>query len=466
MKGNSMIDFKALAKSYEAAMIEDLTDLIAFKSLHEESSIAPDAPFGQPLKETLDWFLTRCAQLGFDIDNVDGYAGVASLGQQSSSLGVLGHLDVVPVGEGWTKDPFKAVIESGFIFGRGTGDDKGPTIAALYAMKILKDLNLNLKHKLQLIVGLDEETGMRCMDYYTHHRRIPDFGFVPDAYFPLIFGEKGIANVLLTSTQPTIIHTFVAGERPNIVVGKAVVVVNAAHNDEALAWYKRAHRVAVDYTILNENQVEYVFYGDYTHASTPHKGVNAAYHAFNFIGSVYDDKLACEAAMLTHDVMGKGLNIACDGVHMGWLSTNCGIVRYNGKQLDVTIDIRYPNDVSIEWIMSRLEDQLTTTTFTSKLLINKEPHFVDPSSSFIQTLHKVYQTYSEDYFTPPLTMGGGTYARTMPNFVAYGMKFVSKPLPAHIGDAHQKDEGIAVEDLVLACAIYAKALFELAYETA
>ncbi|MBS3990507.1 MAG: Sapep family Mn(2+)-dependent dipeptidase, partial [Erysipelothrix sp.] len=241
-----MIDFKLLAQQYESEMVQDLTDLIAFPSLTDETTITKEAPFGQPLKETLDWFLNRCESQGFEVDNVDGYAGVASYGTQSSSIGLLGHLDVVPVGEGWTKDPFKAVIENGVIFGRGTGDDKGPTIAALYAMRILKDLNIPLKHQLQLIVGVDEETGMRCMDYFTKHRTIPDFGFVPDAYFPLIYGEKGIANIVLRSHTPTIIQSFHAGERPNIVIGKAKLVVNTSHNQQALEWYQSAHRLQVD----------------------------------------------------------------------------------------------------------------------------------------------------------------------------------------------------------------------------
>jgi succinyl-diaminopimelate desuccinylase len=461
-----MIDFKALAKSYEKEMIQDLVDLIAFPSLTDEASISNDAPFGTPLKETLDWFLARCEALGFDVDNVDGYAGVASLGKQSSTLGVLGHLDVVPVGEGWSKDPFKAVIEDGVIFGRGTGDDKGPTIAALYAMRMLKDLNIPLKHQLQLIVGVDEETGMRCMDYYTKHRKIPDFGFVPDAYFPLIYGEKGIANIVLTSEKPTIIHSFNAGERPNIVIGKATFIIKGQHDVQGFEWYKKAHRLAMDVKIIDDHHVEYTAYGDYTHASTPHKGINAAYHAFNFVGSVYHDDLALEAATLLSDVMGRSLNIAFDGVHMGWLSTNCGIVRVSHDKTELTIDIRYPNDVTMEWITTRINEKLKNTSFKPSVMAHKEPHFVDPSSELVQTLHRVYKEYSGDEFTPPLTMGGGTYARTMPNFVAYGMKFITKPQLPHVGDAHQKDEGIEVEDLVLASAIYAKALYELAYEDA
>jgi succinyl-diaminopimelate desuccinylase len=466
MKGTNMIDFKLLAQQYESEMVQDLTDLIAFPSLTDETTITKEAPFGQPLKETLDWFLNRCESQGFEVDNVDGYAGVASYGTQSSSIGLLGHLDVVPVGEGWTKDPFKAVIENGVIFGRGTGDDKGPTIAALYAMRILKDLNIPLKHQLQLIVGVDEETGMRCMDYFTKHRTIPDFGFVPDAYFPLIYGEKGIANIVLRSHTPTIIQSFHAGERPNIVIGKAKLVVNTSHNQQALEWYQSAHRLQVDVNELSETSVEYTFYGDYTHASTPHKGINASYHAFNFVGSVYNDELALEAASLISDVMGRSLNIAFDGVHMGWLSTNCGIVSIDNNNTALTIDIRYPNDVNIDWIEERLSKRLSSTSFGYEIVAHKGPHFVDPSSTLVQTLHRVYKELSNDDFTPPLTMGGGTYARTMPNFVAYGMKFITKPQLAHVGDAHQKDEGIEIEDLVLATAIYAKALYELAYENA
>ena len=69
-------------------------------------------------------------------------------------------------GDGWNTDPFEGVIADGRITGRGVLDDKGPVIAALYAMKALKDSGAELKRRIRLIVGTDEETGSTDMERY------------------------------------------------------------------------------------------------------------------------------------------------------------------------------------------------------------------------------------------------------------------------------------------------------------
>lgn len=124
--------------------------------------------------------------------DIDGYAGVIEYGEGEDTLGILGHLDIVPLGEDWTKDPLKVTVNDGYVFGRGVMDDKGPTLAAYYALKLVKELNIPLKKRVMLITGCDEESGMECMDYYVKYAEIPKMGFVPDSDFLLFMGKKAV----------------------------------------------------------------------------------------------------------------------------------------------------------------------------------------------------------------------------------------------------------------------------------
>ncbi len=459
------MDFKQLIEAYREDMILDLQELIKIPSLNDELNATVGAPFGPATHQALQWFLNKAASDGFDVDNVDGYAGIASLGDFKESVGVLGHLDVVPIGEGWTKEPFGGEIEEGILYGRGSGDDKGPTIAAYYALKMLKDLNLKQKRKIELIVGVDEETGMRCMDYYKSNRQVPSQGFVPDAAFPVIYGEKGILNIKLSGEQETVIEEMIAGERPNIVIGKASVTISSMHNPEKLDYYCKSHHVKAT-AFQNGPYNTITFEGIFAHASMPEKGLNAAYHALNYVGTTYNDTLAKNLAALSKGYLGEGLNIVFNGVHMGFLTSNLGMVRIHKGEFSVIIDIRYPNDLNHESLLETIQASidLVDPKIELSVVALKEPHFVDPNSEIVTILSDVYQSYTQDTFTPPLTMGGGTYARTLPNFVAFGMNFVTHKLPVGVGHAHEKDEGILIDDLVLASAIYAEALYRLAYE--
>ncbi len=461
------MDFLTLARNYQEQMIKDLQELIAIPSLSDLDHAGEHAPFGLNIRKALDWMLDKGKADGFDTLDVDGYAGLISYGHQDRSVGMLGHLDIVPVGEGWSVDPFGGLVKDGYIFGRGSGDDKGPTVAAYYAMKIIKDLNIELKKKLMLIVGCDEETGMRCMKHYIETAPLPDMGFVPDAEFPVIYGEKGILVVKLTGKKNTVIKRIHGGERPNIVLGKCAVEVFGKPKEDELRLFCRSHRIKASFKHLTDTTV-YTFEGKYSHASTPQKGQNAAVYALNFVAAAYQDEAAADLSRCLYSYHGTGLNIEFDGAHMHNLTMNLGIIHVEKNQFDLTLDIRYPNDVDLDFCMNHIKETLSGDApwISAEVTAHKEPLFVDPNSELVKTLHEVYREVSGDDFTPLKTMGGGTYARTLPNFVAYGMAFPTRKLPEFAGDAHQKDEAIEIESLIMATAIYAKALYRLAYENA
>ena len=152
-------------------------------------------PFGEGPAEALKEGLKIAEELGFKTVNLDNYCGYAEMGEGEEIVGIAGHLDIVPVGGDWTYDPFKLTREGDYIYGRGTTDDKGPVIEALYAMKLLRDSGVKLNKRVRLIMGCNEETGSKCMEHYNEVEEELSCGFTPDANFPCIHGEKGHMSI-------------------------------------------------------------------------------------------------------------------------------------------------------------------------------------------------------------------------------------------------------------------------------
>jgi len=455
-------DFLAEAKLRREEFLDDLKGYIKIPSLLDESSIAEGAPFGGALSDMLTHALNLAERDGFKTQNIDGYAGVIEFGEGEEIVGVLGHLDVVPVGEGWTSNPFDMIEKDGYVIGRGITDNKGPTVASYYAIKILRDLNIDMNKKIHLILGCDEESGMRCMKYYRENAVVPDFGFVPDASFPVIYGEKGIVRVKYTLRYPSVIKKMMAGERSNIVLGRATAIIDGSEEALAFEQYLSKHNLQGNLEV-NEEGVSYQIIGEFAHAATPEKGVNAAWHILNFVQETYGDELCKKLTYLLADYFGKNVGNAIDGVHMGKLTMNLGILNFSENHCDFVLDIRYPNDTSGKQVLTNIQNALKEQElqFEEEILADKNPLFIDPENELIKTLEKCYREYSNDYDTPLKTMGGGTYARTLDNFAAFGAAFPTHMKPDFAGDAHQADEGVAIDDLITACAIYADALYRL-----
>jgi succinyl-diaminopimelate desuccinylase len=449
-------------KKYQSEMVKDLQGLLRIQSLRDVASAHDQAPFGTNLRVALDYVLDLGKRDGFETKDLDGYAGVVSFGEGEEIVGVLGHLDVVPVGKGWTFDPFGAEIKDGYIISRGAQDDKGPTMAGYYAMKLLKDMGYQPKKRIFLIVGCDEESGMSCMDYYNKHGEIPNYGFVPDADFPVIYGEKGILNVELNAQVNTVIQKLHAGERPNICIGEADVLVKAELKAEFLEFYAQTHHLKVAYEEV-EAGVLYRFFGKYSHGAKPDEGVNAAIHALNFVGAAYHDEFSSQLAQMLMDWRASGLGIQQVGAHMGPLTLNIGVVHIEDKHARFVLDIRYPNEANLDQLMTTLTHHVEALNLgvRATILQHKEPLFVDPKSELVVTLEKIYRSYTQDASTPLMTMGGGTYARSFKQFVAFGAEFPTRKRPDWVGQVHQADEGYELEQLYLATAIYAQALMDL-----
>ena len=187
--------------TYREDMIRTLGESIAFPSVNSDPVRAQDGsvlPFGRGVHDALIHMLGVGSELGFESNNVDNYAGyidykaAGEYEADAKNVGIVGHLDVVPVGTGWSGDPFVMTEKDGFLYGRGTADDKGPVVACLYALKAIREEGISLKNNLRVILGLDEETGDISINHYTEKYGHPDLGFTPDGEYPIVNGEMGI----------------------------------------------------------------------------------------------------------------------------------------------------------------------------------------------------------------------------------------------------------------------------------
>lgn len=452
------------ARAYQEDMIRDIRSLVRIESVKDVEHAAPGAPFGPNIAKALETALEMGKRDGFKVENVDGYAGVIQYGDLEESVGVLGHLDVVPIGDDWTFDPLAGEIKDGYIMGRGTCDDKGPAIAAYYAIRILKDKGYKLKHNIQMIFGTDEENTSAGILYYKKHRKNPIMGIVPDADFPCIYAEKGILDMRSFGKIDTCITKMNAGTAFNVVIGKADAVVTKTLEKEYFEKFLVANSISGK-CYEDAEGAHYHIDGKPYHASKPYMGINAAVKLFQFIGSCYEDDFAKKAAKLLQDPYGVGLKVDYDGAYMGPLTFNLGKVKIEDGSVDFALDYRYPNEIE----GSKLYDD-TASIMKEVLGIDSElvddSHWLlnNPDSDLVKTCMKHYREFSGDTYTPPLRIGGGTYARSFENFAAYGPVFPMRKYESWVGLEHEADEGFELETMVLACAIYANVLKDLACE--
>ena len=446
------IDFLELAKKYYDDALNDLCDLLRYKSVlenYEENSLNP---FGEENRKCLEHFLSFAKRDGFDSLNVDNYAGHISYGSGEECVGVLGHLDVVPAVGKWSHDPFDPIIRDGKLYARGTLDDKGGVIASYYAMKMLRDLNLPITKEIKIIVGCDEESGSRCVERYFSKVAKPTFAFSPDAEFPIIYGEKGILTFNINGkVENEEVLAISAGQRYNIVCDEAKLTVrnvNPAYLEEFIK------NEGCNAEIVDNS---YVFYGLSAHAMQPHLGVNAIAIMFKFMNQYYP----CDAANFISnyfDTTGSLIGVAINDKYMKDLTINLGVCKYDGNNILLGYNLRVPVDSHVDVIKEGFNKILGNYKNLELGELYYSPrHFVNPESPLVVKLMEAYQSVSGDYESKPFTIGGGTYARTMENAVAYGPNFLNRP-----DICHQPDEHIYLEDFVKWIAIYAKAIYLLA----
>ncbi|KMY55099.1 dipeptidase PepV [Bacillus sp. FJAT-27231] len=470
------INWQAEVEKRKEELLQDLQSLIAIKSVLDEKRGTPDAPLGEQVKEALDFMLNLGQKDGFTEKNVDNLAGHVEFGTGEELVGILCHVDVVPEGDGWTTDPFGGEIKDGKIFGRGAIDDKGPTMAAYYAMKIVKELGLPLHKRVRMIIGTDEESEWRCVDRYFEKEEMPAVGFAPDADFPIIFAEKGIADfdVVQQSDELTqgrsgdiIVHSFEAGRRYNMVpdYAKAAVTVNRGQTEVIQSYRAFVDEHGLDdRSYIDNGRLILELKGVSAHGMEPDLGKNAGLYLAEFLAGRELDKKAAHFFQFTsrfffEESRGRKLGIDYSDKITGDLTINVGKLAFHedtGGRLG--LNMRYPVTFQLEEQKALLTERLAEERFKIENFSDSPPHHVDQNHPFIQTLCKVYEEQTGEK-AELLSIGGGTYARSLKTGVAFGALF-----PGREDVAHQKDEYMFIEDLLKATAIYAQTIWELAGE--
>ena len=456
-------------------LIQHTQELLQIKSVLDEDNTSEKAPLGLGVKEALEYMLQLGEKEGFRIKNVGNLAGYVEFGQGDESVGILCHVDVVPEGDGWTSDPFAAEIRDGKIFARGAIDDKGPTMAAFYAMKIVKDLGLSLNKRVRMIIGTDEESEWRCVDHYFKHEEMPTIGFAPDADFPIIFAEKGIADFDLVLNQienkeqgndfKFEVACFQSGRRYNMVPDFAKVALNVCQQQtdviQRFKDFKELHGLKGTYYVEN-GELILELEGISAHGMEPDHGKNAGLYLAQFIYENKADQAATRyfdfvSNYLFQDSRGKKLGIDYSDDISGELTINVGKMSYDSKKGGILgLNLRYPVTNNMEKTKEDLVTFIKQSDFQMENFSDSKPHHVDEKDELIQILKKVYEEQTGEK-AELLAIGGGTYARSLTSGVAFGPLF-----PGREDIAHQKDEYIYIEDLLKATAIYAQAIYELA----
>lgn len=462
------IDWKAEAAKRKDDFLEDLFTILKIDSVRDDSKATKDAPVGPGPKKALEEFLAIGKRDGFKAENFDNWAGHIEYGDGDEIMGVLAHVDVVPTGTGWETDPFEPVIKEGRLYARGSSDDKGPGMAAYYAIKIIKELDLPVSKKIRFILGTDEESEWKGIKHYLETQQEPDFGFSPDAAFPIINGEKGNVSAVLKFGGNAAGGThklveFESGLRPNMVPQDAVAVIDSKQPEElenAFQDFLSGQPVSGDLAV-DGHRVTIQIVGKAAHGSTPAKGVNAGTYLarflseFNFGGDA-QDFIQVAALYLHEDPAGEKLGVAHTDEVMGALTSNTGIFKFKAdEEGQLTINMRYPQGTSEEIIGKSINEKMSQYSVEVTLPEGKVPHYVPGNDPLVRTLLDVYhrQTGLE---ASEQVIGGGTYGRLMTRGVAYGAMF-----PDSVDTMHQANEFMAVDDLMNAMAIYAEAIYEL-----
>lgn len=446
------MDFYSYVLEHKEEIIKHTKELLSIPSLLEEFDPNSKHPFGKEINDALEYMLDLGKKDGFSTKNLDAYAGQIEYGTGNEILGVLCHLDVVPPGDNWTNPPFNPVIKDGRIYARGAIDDKGPTMAAYFALKFLKDMGIVPNKLVRIILGTDEETAWRGIDYYLAREQMPDIGFAPDANFPLIYGEKGLLSFFVEGhVQDDKLISFHAGDRLNIVPDKASCKLAIDLEKEF-----KEYLTINNYKGSVEGNV-YRIEGRSAHAMQPSKGVNAACLLVDFLKEHTDNPfIQFIDRYFTFDHLGEKLGIDYFDPEMKELTLNPALFELEDGQCKLGVNGRYPNGWDKEHALNIVRQKANDFDFTFRVTTDKVVHYVDPKDPLVQTLHQSYIKYTGDDKTPLMTIGGGTYSRALKKAVAFGPM-----MPGRDDVVHQVDEYIYVEDLLKATAIYMDAIYEL-----
>lgn len=468
-----MTDWLKKAEEQKDAYLKDLTALVKIPSVRDDSQATDDMPLGPKTAEALQAFLKMADKDGFKTKNIDNLVGYAEVGEGDETLAILAHLDVMPAGNGWDSDPFDPVIKDGNFIGRGASDDKGPGLAAYYALKTLKDMGAKFNKKIRFIVGTDEESDWTGMHRYFEVEPAPTLGFSPDAEFPVINGEKGQVSMKMAidggngDNDGDILKSFQSGLRFNMVPREAEAVLEVSDNEKVAAMYTDFldQNPVTGELFADKDGVHLQMIGKAAHGMEPEKGINAGTYLAKFLQELHLEGNAKHyvdfiVSYLHEDTRAHHLGINFTDDVMGEMTMNVGLLDFDAdKGGHIDMNFRYPKGIDPDQILAGIKpfaDQENMTVHYDKFEV---PHYVDPDDPIVKTLIQAYRDVTGDTDAKPEVVGGGTYGRLMKRGVAFGALMPTTP-----NTMHQANEYQPVDDLIKSMAIYMQGIHDLAVD--
>ncbi|MBQ7596545.1 MAG: Sapep family Mn(2+)-dependent dipeptidase [Clostridia bacterium] len=443
-------------------MLADLKALIEIPSVRGEAE--EGKPFGKEPYKALCTALEMAKEAGFSVKNYDGYAGAVDYNDNETELAVFAHLDVVEAGGGWNTDPYKMIEKDGVLYGRGVSDDKGPAIAALYALKALKAAGIKLKKNVRLVLGTDEECGSSDLEYYFTKEKAPKWSFTPDAEFPVTNGEKGRFSKHFFSEYPEpesgrSIKSIKGGTVGNAVPLFCTAEINGI-DDASLKESAKIFEEKTGTQFTAENGV-ITCTGTSAHASLPHLGNNPITAMLSFLASLDFDctesfkKIRALSVMFPHgDWSGRAFGVESED-KLGKLTISLDIINMEGGKICGYFDSRTPMCATEQNCAVKIRDIMASYGFTVENTKMTKAHYVDENSSFIKTLLNNYEDFTGEK-GECLCTGGGTYVHEIDGGVAFGA--VRKGLNTNM---HGANEFMYVEDILTAAKIFAAVIADV-----
>jgi succinyl-diaminopimelate desuccinylase len=408
-------------------ILADLNEIMSIKSVYSEPE--DGKPFGSGSAAALAWGAAQGEKLGLNVKNFDNYAVSMTFGE-NPVLGILSHLDVVPAGEGWSFEPFACTVDGDKIYGRGAIDDKGPSVAVLWAVKALRELNVPLSKGFRIILGGNEEGGCEDIEYYEKCEPFPPMVFTPDGSFPVLNCEKGMVH--LTFSAP-----FKDGEITEIAGG---TVINAIP-DKCRAVFADGSEKCIK--------------GKSSHGSRPENGVNAvtkflSEYAEN--GGENSLLLSLNRLFPHGEYNGKSCGLGFSDEISGEMTCALTMLSAEGGRLRGGVDIRFPIDRTLSEITGIITYALENAGFETDDCSGMEPHYVSAASPLVKTLLEVYGDVKGEK-GEPISEGGITYVHNTEGGVAFGAEF-----PWENNNMHGADEHISIETFKYNLNMYANAI--------
>jgi len=448
-------------------MLEDLRQLLAVRSVKGPAEYG--APYGAGPRDALDLAKEMLSKRGFDVSVFEDIVITADLGPSPPLMGILAHLDTVDEGEGWDTDPFEMTIKGGKIYGRGATDNKGPSIAAMYAAYCARDINPALRNGLRLLFGSGEEGGCDDIASYLEKNDPPPNVFTPDADFPLVNFEKGrilpefCASWEKDDRLPRIV-SITGGKTTNVVPGRAEAVIEGLPIDVVMRFCGEYSGLTGADLFIRESGGQLIINAEGTsaHAANPYLGLNAQtaliemLAAMPFADSIGFGYVRALNRLFPHgDYLGNAFGIAMSDEISGELTLNFGVLDCNETGLSGNFNSRTPECSDSVNMRDLVLKSFKREGFTVTDLSVGLSHHTPKESPFVQNLLRIYEEYTGNP-GECLAVGGQTYVHEIPGGVAFGCEF-----PGLDNCIHGANEFIEFEQLILSAKMFTQAILDI-----